>query len=148
MVRERIEGLDYVNLCAQLIFFIVDVLITWGLWFFIFSKVFHVKILVSMSLYHYLIFWLVYVGLWNFHWVILLIDRDYELELDHLSVERVKYFGFDIDVNGHVKMWIWVEAMSYTSWLGSVDSFAYDWHWLSCWESVGASIIACDLLAC
>ena len=60
----------------------------------------------------------------------------------------MKYFCFGVDVNGHMKMWIWVDKMSYISWLGSIDSFACELHWLFCWESFGASIIACDLLAC
>ena len=88
MLWEKIEGLGYVNPCTQLIFFIVDVLIAWGLWFFIFSEVFHVKILVSLFLHSYLIFWLFFIGLLIFHWFILLRNWGYELKFDHLSFER------------------------------------------------------------
>ena len=58
------------------------------------------------------------------------------------------HFSVDVNVKGYVKMWIWVDEMSYISLLGSVGSFASELHWLSCWESVGAYIIACDLFAC
>ena len=49
-----------------------------------------------------------------------------------------------------IEIWkcvFWVVEMPYKCWLGSVDSFACKLHWLPCWESVGASILAC-VFAC
>ena len=63
----------------------------------------------------------------------MLVDRENELELDHLSFRIIwNNLWFGIDVNGDVKMCFWLDEISYISWL----------------DSVSASIIACALLSC
>ena len=110
--------LGLVNLCTSLIFFIVNVFITWGLWVFIYLKVLHVKILVSLFL--YFISSLISFSLAYDVFIIFWIDWDMSWNQIIKALKKCDVFQFWYWCQEACNMRFWVDAMSYISWWWSV----------------------------